>query len=66
MQNERRVRKNNKSGFMGVRFRKERNKWTATIRVNNKGIRLGSFNTPEEAEMAYIEGKRKYHSGFTC
>lgn len=65
MQNELRVRKNNQSGFMGVHFRKDRNKWIATIRINGKPKRLGSFATPEEAEAAYINGKRIFHEGFT-
>lgn len=65
MQNERNVRKNNLSGFMGVQFRKDRNKWVATIRVNGRPKRLGSFSTPEEAHDAYLAGKRLYHPGFT-
>jgi len=65
MQNERAVRGNNKSGYMGVLYRKERNKWEAQIRVNGKSKRLGSFETPEEAHAAYLEAKRKFHPGFT-
>jgi hypothetical protein len=65
MQNERRVRKNNKSGFMGVHWRADRSSWVASIRVNGKSIRLGSFATAEEAEAAYIAGKRLHHPGFT-
>lgn len=65
MQNERNVRKNNQSGFMGVHFRKERQKWVAQIRVDNKAIRLGSFDNPADAERAYLDAKRKLHEGFT-
>jgi uncharacterized membrane protein len=65
IQNEKRARKNNASGLMGVVFRKDRNKWTATVRVNGKPKRLGSFSTPEEAHQAYLDGKRLYHPGFT-
>lgn len=65
MQNERRARRNNKSGFLGVHWRKDRRRWVATIRVEKKHIRLGSFATPEEAHAAYINGKRKYHPGCT-
>jgi HNH endonuclease/AP2 domain len=65
MQNEIKVRKSSSSGFMGVRFRKDRNTWTATIRVNGKQKRLGVFATPQEAEAAYIAAKRIYHDGFT-
>lgn len=64
-QNEVRVRKNNPTGLMGVWFRKDRNKWVASIRIHRKSIRLGAFLTKEEAHKAYIEGKRKHHAGFT-
>ena len=63
-QNERRVRGNNKSGYMGVFFRKERGKWEAKIRINGKTKRLGSFTNPEDAHVAYLEAKRKHHPGF--
>lgn len=65
MQNEIRARKNSTSGLMGVRFRPERKRWIATIKVNGKPKRLGSFATPEEAHNAYLEGKRFHHKGFT-
>lgn len=65
MQNERKARKNNKSGFMGVHWRADRSRWVANIRVDGKSIRLGSFKTAEEAEKAYVEGKRFHHPGFT-
>jgi hypothetical protein len=48
-----------KSGFCGVR--KENSKWLAEIKVNYKPIRIGLFNTPEEAHQAYIAAKRKFH-----
>lgn len=65
MQNEKRVRKNNASGFMGVHWRADRQRWVATVKVNGRAKRLGSFKTPEEAEFAYLEGKRNHHPGFT-
>ena len=64
-QNEVRPRKNDPTGLMGVWFRKDRNKFVAAVRVKKKTFRLGSFSTPEEAHRAYLEGKRKHHSGFT-
>jgi hypothetical protein len=53
------LRKNNKSGFVGVR--KENNKWLAEIKVNYAPIRLGLFDTPEEASQAYIKEKHIRH-----
>ena len=64
VQNVKRANKNNRSGFMGVHWREERAKWVASIRINGKYVRLGSFDTPEEAHAAYLEGKRKHHEGF--
>jgi hypothetical protein len=50
----------NKSGFQGVR--RENSKWLAEIKVRYKPIRLGLFDTPEEAYVAYCEAKQLYHS----
>lgn len=65
MQNTLTVRKNNAVGLMGVHWRKDRSRWVASIRVEGKSTRLGAFKTPEEAAAAYLEGKRRYHPGFT-
>lgn len=65
MQNERKPRRTNTSGYLGVHWRKERSKWVAQVRVNGKNRRFGSFNTPEEAYQAYLEAKRLYHEGCT-
>jgi hypothetical protein len=52
-----------KSGFRGVRS--ENRKWLAEIKVNYKPIRIGLFDTPEEAHQAYIATKRKFHKAST-
>ena len=54
-----RTRKDNKSGFPGVR--RENKKWLAEIKVNYKPIRLGLFATPEEAHAAYLKAKQQFH-----
>lgn len=64
MQNERKARKNNASGLMGVHFRKDRGKWVAVLRINGKSRRFGAFDTAEEAHAAYLEAKRANHPGF--
>lgn len=64
MQNERRARKNNAYGLMGVQWRKDRQRFIAAIRVDGRLVRLGSFKTPQDAHAAYIEGKRRFHAGF--
>lgn len=52
---------NNSSGYPGVYFNKQRNKYMAHIKVNRKKIYLGLFNTAEEAFTAYILGKIEHH-----
>lgn len=44
---------NNTSGFPGVTWDKQRNKYRAQIRADNKLIRLGQFAAAEEAYLAY-------------
>lgn len=51
VQNTRALRKNNTSGYRGVR--KLRRKWQARISINKKTIYLGVYNTPKEAAIAY-------------
>ncbi len=53
----------NKTGFKGVS--KSNNKWLARIRVLGKFIHLGVFNTPEEANEAYIHAANKHFGEFS-
>ena len=45
--------KNNTSGYRGVTWAKDRKMWVAQTKRNYKQIRIGSFNTAEEASNAY-------------
>lgn len=54
-----RKRKDNKSGFPGVR--RENDKWLAEIKVNYVGRRIGLFETPEQAHEAYLKAKHELH-----
>lgn len=38
--------------------------YRAHLLINGKNTALGSFKTVQEAEQAYLDAKRKYHSGF--
>ena len=62
MQNQKRAKKNNKLGILGVSVKKGR--FIAQIQVNKKGIHLGSFDTADEAHEAYLHAKREMHD--TC
>ena len=48
-----RIQKNNTSGYRGVSFRKDNNKYRAEIDIKSKRIRLGQFLTPVEGAIAY-------------
>lgn len=54
----------NKSGFKGVSFNTEKNKWRAAIHVNGKTKLLGYFSTPEEAGEAYKKEAAAVHGVF--
>ena len=50
------------TGIVGVR--QERNKWLVSVTVNHKELRLGLFNTIEEAAEARFEAELKYYGDF--
>jgi hypothetical protein len=52
----------NKEGVKGYTFDKSRNKYLAQIKVGEKRIYLGCFNTPEEASQAYQQAKLIYYA----
>jgi hypothetical protein len=58
--------RHNRSGFKGVHWRANRQKWVAELKVNGKLIRAGSFKTAEEASEAYKQAAVKYHGEFAC
>ncbi len=45
----------------GYSWFKRDSKWRAAIKINNKDIHLGLFNTEEEARNAYLAAKEIYH-----
>ena len=48
-----RIAKNNTSGYKGVSFVKDRNKYRAVIVIKSKNIHLGYFQTAVEGAIAY-------------
>lgn len=51
---------NNTSGIIGVRFRKDRNKWYAEIQCDKIKYNLGSYEKKEDAIKARLEAELKY------
>ena len=45
----------------GCSYYKRTNKWRAYIKVHNKAIHLGYYDTESEAHQAYLDAKQKYH-----
>lgn len=56
--------KNNKSGYKGVSFRRDTNKWTVRARFNGEYKSLGCFDSKEEARKAYDDFARLNHGEF--
>ena len=61
----RRMDRRNSSGFKGVHWHKQRQKWHAEIRVNNKKYSLGLHDTPEQAAAAYDDASRRMHGEYS-
>jgi hypothetical protein len=59
-----RKQKVSKSGYKGVYYKPERNKYKATITVKKKHIHLGYFDTKEEAYEAYCKAADELHGEF--
>ena len=59
-----RMKSTNTSGYKGVTYRKDTNKWQAAVMINGKHISLGSHLTKEDAAEAYRQGSMKYFGEF--
>ena len=56
--------KNSTSTYLGVHFDASRSKWVASICVNGKPSRIGSFLREEDAALAYDKMAIKIHGEF--
>lgn len=57
---------NNTSGYKGVYYDKERDKWRASIQYNGKSIKSPKrYNTPEEAYKWYIKKSNELFGDFS-
>ena len=57
----RRTGKNNTSGYKGVCWNKQYNKWHSYVYVNRKCINLGYFSAIEDAIKARLAGEEEYY-----
>lgn len=53
-------KRSNTSGYVGVTYCKQTNKWISQIKINYKNIKIGRFKTKEEARDAYIHEYNKH------
>ncbi len=60
----RKLNKDNTSGFKGVVFYKVLNKWGSGIKFNGKFHYLGLFITKEEAAEVYNKKAKELHKQF--
>jgi hypothetical protein len=55
-----RIRRDNKSGYKGVRWYKRDKRWQSSIMVDYKAIHLGYFDDPKAAAFAYNQAAIRY------
>ena len=58
------IHKNNVTGYKGVSYVKKGNRYKASIKVNFKTVYLGCFKTPEEAHAVYCKAAEELHQEF--
>ena len=63
-QQNKKIYKNNKSGFKGVSKKKGKNGFVSQICVNNKILHIGYFRDKKEAALAYNEKALELHGEF--
>ena len=62
MQNQKRPRKDNRSGLIGAQ--KNGSGWRAVVKTGGKKLHLGTYDTPEQAHAAYLQAKKAMHPAF--
>lgn len=58
------IRKDNTSGFIGVKWNKKTQKWNVTVNINKKQKWLGSFCDKEDAIKVRLQAEAKYYGEF--
>ena len=62
-QNRRTATSGSASGLLGAH--KKRGRWSSQIKVRGQLVKLGVFDTAQDAHNAYIAAKRRFHEGCT-
>ena len=57
-------RSNNTSGYKGVTFCKDTNRWLAQVRKHGRNVKIGRFDTPELAHAAYVAAAERFFGEF--
>ena len=60
LSNERKINSNNTSGYRGVSYRKDRNKYRAYIKFQGKDIFLGHYDNIDDAIKARKDAEKEY------
>jgi hypothetical protein len=58
------IRKNSATGFKGVTWEPNRQKWRARVCVQSKTVFSGRFDDLELADLVATEAREKYHGAF--
>lgn len=58
------VKSSSQSGIKGAHFNKQTGRWWSKIRIDGKQVRLGTFDTAEEAADAYERAAREHFGAF--
>lgn len=62
--NRKELNKNNTSGYHGVTYSKDKQRWRAQIKINYQVRHLGYFEEPLDAARAYDEAAKLYHGEY--
>lgn len=64
-QNQKRAKRNNKVGLLGVSLEKKIGRYISQINIDGKRVWGGRFDNAEQAHFAYLERKRVLHPACT-
>lgn len=65
-QHNAKLRKDNTSGYKGVKKATKTKSWEAQIRIKDKRIYLGTYSTPKEVAIAYDNAAKEYFGEFSA